>query len=75
MRQRIHVQPSDGLCGVSVYAAGGSHRAHATELVNAAVGSGTGHETNNLTFTLGVPANAYVGAYTSTWTFTLSSGP
>ena len=47
----------------------------ATELVNAAVGTGVGHQTITPTFTLAVPANAYVGAYTSTWTFTLASGP
>jgi hypothetical protein len=47
----------------------------ATELVNAATGSGTGHETTSPTFTLAIRSNAYVGAYTSTWTFTLSSGP
>jgi hypothetical protein len=47
----------------------------ATELVNAAAGSGTGHETITPTFSLEVPANAHSGNYTSTWTFTLASGP
>ena len=47
----------------------------ATKLVNAAAASGMGHETITPTFTLTVPGGAYVGAYTSTWTFTLSSGP
>jgi len=47
----------------------------ATKLVNAAVGSGMGHQTITPTFSLAVPATAHAGAYTSTWTFTLSSGP
>jgi len=47
----------------------------ATELVNAAAGSGMGHETLTPTFSLAVPAGAHAGTYTSTWTFTLSSGP
>jgi len=47
----------------------------ATKLVNAAEASGMGHETITPTFSLHVPAGAHVGAYTSTWTFTLSSGP
>ena len=47
----------------------------ATKLVNAALGSGFGHETITATFTLTVPGNAYAGAYQSTWTFSLVSGP
>jgi hypothetical protein len=47
----------------------------ATKLVNAAVGSGMGHETVTPTYQLTVPATAHAGAYTSTWTFTLASGP
>jgi Concanavalin A-like lectin/glucanases superfamily len=47
----------------------------ATKLINAAVASGFGHETITATFTLTVPGNAYVGAYLSTWTFNLVSGP
>jgi Concanavalin A-like lectin/glucanases superfamily/Fibronectin type III domain len=46
-----------------------------TKLVNAQVGSGTGHQTITPTFSLAAPAAAHAGAYTSTWTFTLSSGP
>jgi hypothetical protein len=47
----------------------------ATKLFNAAASTGTGNETVTPTFTLSVPASAYSGTYTSTWTITLSSGP
>jgi len=46
-----------------------------TTLVNAAIASGMGHQTITPTFSLAVPASARPGSYTSTWTFTLSSGP
>lgn len=46
-----------------------------TKLVDAAVGTGVGGQTISPTFSLAVPAAAHAGAYASTWTFTLSSGP
>jgi hypothetical protein len=39
------------------------------------VNTGTGNQTVTPTFSMSVPANAYGGSYTSTWTITLSSGP
>jgi hypothetical protein len=53
----------------------GSTAPVATKLYNAPSGSGVGNQTFTPTFTLAVPGNAYAGTYTSTWTFTLSSGP
>ncbi len=53
----------------------GSSAPTETKLVNAAVGSGMGRQTITPTFTLSVPATAHAGGYTSTWIFTLSSGP
>lgn len=47
----------------------------ATKLVDAALGTGAGHQTITVTFTLSVPANAYSGSYASTFTFALVSGP
>lgn len=47
----------------------------ATVLASAAVGTGMGHTVLTPTFSLAVPSNTHVGTYTSTWTFTLSSGP
>ncbi len=47
----------------------------AVKIFNAAAGTGRGP--TNLSFNLGlaIPAYARTGAYSSTWTFTLSSGP
>ena len=47
----------------------------ATKLFNAIAGTGRGHETLVTTATLAIPANAYAGIYSSTWTFTVASGP
>jgi hypothetical protein len=47
----------------------------ATKLYNAASGSGSGNQTVTPTFSVAVPANTYAGSYSSTWTFTLASGP
>src|SRR5439155_5241632 len=47
----------------------------ATKLFNAAANTGTGNETLTPTFRVTIPANAYVGTYTSTWTLSLVSGP
>ena len=75
LRQRIHLhRPPNNLSYPYTLPAAGTAPT-ATELTNAAVGTGIGHQTITPTFTLAVPANAYVGTYTSTWTFTLASGP
>lgn len=47
----------------------------ATKLYNAPAGTGMGDQTVTPTWTLAVPANAYAGNYTSTWTLSLVSGP
>jgi hypothetical protein len=47
----------------------------ATKLFNAIAGTGRGHETLVTTATLAIAANAYAGIYSSTWTFTVASGP
>lgn len=47
----------------------------ATKLYNAASSTGTGAATITPTWKLAVPATASVGTYTSTWTFSLVSGP
>ncbi len=47
----------------------------AVKIYDAAAGSGAGPANVGLTATLNVPSNARSGAYTSTWTLTLSSGP
>jgi hypothetical protein len=53
----------------------GSTAPTATKLFNAGLGSGMGDQTLNPTWTLAIPANAYAGNYTSTWTLSLVSGP
>jgi hypothetical protein len=47
----------------------------ATKMVNAPAGTGMGDQTISPTWTLAIPANAYAGSYTSTWTLSLVSGP
>ena len=47
----------------------------AVKVFNAAVGSGSGPTNVNMTAQLSVPAGAASGSYSSTWTFTISSGP
>jgi hypothetical protein len=49
----------------------------ATKLFNASANTGMGNQTFTPTWTLAVPANAVASgtAYTSTWTFSLVSGP
>lgn len=47
----------------------------AAKLADASNGTGTGQENIALTFNLAVPANAYAGSYSSTWTFSIASGP
>jgi WxL domain surface cell wall-binding len=49
----------------------------ATKLFNASANTGMGNQTFTPTWTLAIPANAVASgtAYTSTWTFSLVSGP
>lgn len=47
----------------------------AAKLYNAAVDTGLGAQTITPTWRLTVPATAYTGTYTSTWTYTLTAGP
>lgn len=47
----------------------------AVKVYTAAVGTGSGAMTVTLSFQLAVPASAYAGSYSSTWTFTSASGP
>ena len=47
----------------------------AVKVYNASASTGAGPSTVVLTSALAVPANAFVGTYSSTWTFTIASGP
>jgi hypothetical protein len=47
----------------------------AVKLYNAAAGTGLGASTVTLTFKVSVPPNTYSGAFSSTWTFSIVSGP
>jgi hypothetical protein len=47
----------------------------AVKLFNAAGGTGMGPTDVTLNLSLAIPANAYSGGYSSTWTLTVSSGP
>jgi hypothetical protein len=45
------------------------------KVYDAAANTGGGPLTLTLSFQLSIPASAYSGSYTSTWTFTIASGP
>lgn len=47
----------------------------ATKLFNAAINSGQLNQTVTVTWHLAIPANTFSGAYASTWTISLVSGP
>ncbi len=47
----------------------------ATKLFNASANTGLGSQTFTPSWTLNVPASALAGTYTSTWTFSIISGP
>jgi hypothetical protein len=47
----------------------------ATKIFSAAANTGLGNQTATLVFQLAIPANAFAGNYSSTWTYTLGSGP
>lgn len=47
----------------------------ATKLFNAAATTGAGNQTITPTWSLAIPAGSHAGAYSSTWTLTLASGP
>ena len=47
----------------------------AVKVYNAAANTGGGPLTLTLSFQVSIPASAYSGNYTSTWTFTVASGP
>jgi hypothetical protein len=47
----------------------------AVKLYNAAANTGEGPTDVTFNFQLALPANAYIGTYTSTWTFAIVSGP
>src|SRR5581483_4918395 len=53
----------------------GSTPPTAVKVYNGAGGTGKGPTNVTLTLQLSVPANAYRGTYTSTWTFAIVSGP
>jgi hypothetical protein len=47
----------------------------ATKLYNATATTGMANQTVSATFRLAVPASTFAGTYTSTWTYSLVSGP
>lgn len=53
----------------------GSTAPTAVKLYNASAGTGAGPVNLTATMILSLPANSYVGTYSSTWTFAIVSGP
>lgn len=47
----------------------------AVPIFDANTATGEGPATVNMNFQIAVPASSYTGTYTSTWTFTISTGP
>lgn len=67
--------PPQNLVSYPVTLPAGTPAPPAAKLYAAAAGTGVGPNSVSLTFRLIVPANTYYGNYTSTWTFTIASGP
>lgn len=61
--------------GYPIVVPAGSAPPTAVKVFNAAAASGIGPNTVTLALSLAVPANTYSGTYSSTWTFTIASGP
>lgn len=61
--------------GYPVTLPAGTSAPPAAKLYNAAANTGAGPSNVTLTLPLTVPANTFNGSYTSTWTFTIGSGP
>jgi hypothetical protein len=47
----------------------------ASKIFSSAANTGLGNQTVILVFSLAIPANTFAGSYSSTWTYTLVSGP
>ena len=47
----------------------------ATKIFSAAANTGLGNQTVTVVLQLAIPASTFAGSYSSTWTFTLVSGP
>ena len=59
----------------SARVAAGATAPTAVKIYNAAAATGRGPADVTLGVQLAVPGNAYSGSYSSTWTFTIASGP
>ena len=53
----------------------GSTAPTATKIFSSGANTGLGNQTATLVFQLAIPANTFAGNYSSTWTYTLVSGP
>jgi hypothetical protein len=47
----------------------------ATKIFSSGANTGLGNQTLTLVLRLAIPANAFAGSYSSTWTYTIVSGP
>jgi hypothetical protein len=47
----------------------------ATKMVSAQINSGMGNQSSTNVMQMAVPAKTFSGSYTSTWTYTLATGP
>jgi hypothetical protein len=68
------VMPTNSI-GYPVTLPAGSVAPTAVKAYNASAGTGQGPTNVTLTYKLAVPANAYHGTFTSTWTIAIVSGP
>lgn len=66
--------PTNGV-GTNVTLPAGTTAPTAAKLYSAMAGTGAGQVDLGMAFSLQIPARTHVGTYTSTWTFTLATGP
>lgn len=67
--------PATNTVGYPLTLPAGTTAPTAEKLFGAQAGTGLGAQTITPTWSLRVPATTYTGTYTSTWTYTLTSGP
>jgi len=67
--------PSGNNVGYPVTVPAGAGPPAAVKVYNAAANTGKGDSQLNLNFSMSLPASTFAGHYTSTWTFTIASGP
>jgi hypothetical protein len=69
------IGPTNSVTGYPITVPAGAGPPTAVKIYNAAANTGEGDAQVTVNFSLALPASAFAGHYTSTWTFTIATGP